>query len=379
MALVGSFFFFEIYFFVKKITVGFVNVFWPTTFVGFSLARRWLFFFSGQLRESPTNKPLAKPSKQYGREELSTHVTKKIASKPTHTKTPQVPKTSIPCLSSRWENQRPSWPTRIVIQRHSFWKATPKSCSVQQWTFDIACKRSHKVCIVLLWRDSRLYSSFSDVEAFWEFYSRFQDRRCFYWINRSSGIKEEASILHFDVEWYTKNDDPNAAKRLSLIKTTVAAPTSSPISFYEERLSRPHQEYGLKNSFHIYTDWLFEHNAQGCMRKFVKNQVWGKLKSNPRMRCPSVGKPILDLGIYTKNRTFRVPDSCKTTLPTKPMCDPIIPLPSKEFFIVTRMADRRKFSCYIPQQIFLRADSTTKNCSTSRKKKKNPTWHPLHE
>ena len=74
---------------------------------------------------------------------------------------------NIPNIATSWEIPRPSWPTRIVIQKHSFWAATSKSCSVQQWVFDIASKRNHKVCIVLLWRKYRLYTSFTNAEAFW--------------------------------------------------------------------------------------------------------------------------------------------------------------------------------------------------------------------
>ena len=91
-------------------------------------------------------------------------------------------------------------PTRIVVQRHSFWRATPTSCPVQEWIFNIADSEHHKVCIVLLWGKSRLYGSFPDAESFWTYYSNFKARRCFYWINRSYEVGEEASILPFDIE-----------------------------------------------------------------------------------------------------------------------------------------------------------------------------------
>ena len=154
-------------------------------------------------------------------------------------------------MATRWTILRPSWPTRIVIQKHTYWRATKKSCSVQKWTFDIAEKRNHKVCIILLWGTSRLYSSFPNAHEFWNYYSRFQGRRCFYWINRSYEIDEETSILHFDIEWYTKKEDPSALEKLRLIKTATMALTNKTISFHEERHSRPHQKWGWKNSSHI--------------------------------------------------------------------------------------------------------------------------------
>ena len=54
-----------------------------------------------------------------------------------------------------------------------------------------------------------------------------------------------------------------------------------------------------------------EINSDGCMRPFVKKQIWGKLKPNSKMKCPSTAKPILDLEIYTKTETsvFRDPTS----------------------------------------------------------------------
>ena len=117
--------------------------------------------------------------------------------------------------------------------------------------------------------------------------------------------------------------------------------TRKSLTFHEERRSRQNPEHGWKNSFHLNTDLLFEHNSQGCMKEFVKNKVWGKVRTDTRMTCTTTRKPILDLGIYTKNRTFCIPGPCKTALPKDPTCDPTIPFPSKAFSIDTRMADRR--------------------------------------
>ena len=44
-------------------------------------------------------------------------------------------------------------------------------------------------------------------------------------MNRSYEVKEVASILHFDIEWYTKDGENTTHERLSLIKSAVAAIT----------------------------------------------------------------------------------------------------------------------------------------------------------
>ena len=55
------------------------------------------------------------------------------------------------------------------------------------------------------------------------------------------------------------------------------------------------------------------------------------------MKCPVLGKPILDPWLYTKNRCWRVPGSTKgAEWPGKNQS-----LPEKNFFIQTRMSDRR--------------------------------------
>ena len=55
------------------------------------------------------------------------------------------------------------------------------------------------------------------------------------------------------------------------------------------------------------------------------------------MKFPIKGKPILDLGVYTKNRCWRVPGSVKgAEWSVKNLV-----LPEKNFFIHTRMSDRR--------------------------------------
>ena len=106
------------------------------------------------------------------------------------------------------------------------------------------------------------------------------------------------------------------------------------------------------------------------LRDFVIDKVWGKLRSDTRMKCPLSGKPIIDLGIYTKNRTFRIPGSCKLAIPKDPACDPLVPLPSKEFFMITRMADRREIPGSIPRKVSWPAKSLFKGGSTPKKRRR---------
>ena len=207
-------------------------------------------------------------------------------------------------------------PTRVVMEGHSYWRSNQHSKGVQEWVLHNADKHNHKVCIVLQHQGRRLYTSFPDAHAFWEYYSKFIGKRCFYWINRSQELRREISLLHFDIEWYsaTPGDDPTTTERLHILKTAVNSSLPKPCTFTEERLSRPSPNGGPEwyNSWHLYADGItFEKNAQGCMRTFVIDKVWNKIKTHALMKCPIKGKPILDLGVYTKNRCWRVPGSTK--------------------------------------------------------------------
>ena len=53
------------------------------------------------------------------------------------------------------------------------------------------------------------------------------------------------------------------------------------------------------------------------------------------MYCPWTGKPILDMGIYTKHRQFKIPGSSKAENNRQ------LPLPSRDFFKKCRIIDRR--------------------------------------
>ena len=83
------------------------------------------------------------------KEDFSKHLPRELA----------VPRTHNAQLTTRREIPVPCRPTRILIQKHTFWRATLKSCSAQWWTFDIARNRKHKVCVVLLWQKARLFGS----------------------------------------------------------------------------------------------------------------------------------------------------------------------------------------------------------------------------
>ena len=244
----------------------------------------------------------------------------------------------------RKQNQTPDLtPTRIVMEGHSFWRKKPNGKKVQEWVFRKADARKHKVCVVLEHHTGRLYTSFLDAQTFWKYYSEYKGRRCFYWINRSHGQKDETSLLHFDIEWLsaTAEDDPTTQERLQILKVAIEKGLPKPCKFTWERLGRlsPKGNHEWKNSWHLYAeDIIFKDNAQGSMRDFVRDKVWNKIKAHPLMRCPVKGKPILDLGVYTKNRCWRVPGSTKgAEWPGKNE-----PLPEKNFFMLTRMSDRRE-------------------------------------
>ena len=68
---------------------------------------------------------------------------------------------------------------------------------------------------------------------------------------------------------------------------------------------------------------------------FVTKNIWPRLKDRDDMWCGRKKRPIIDLTIYTRNRVFRIPGSSKWD-DYHPR-----PLPSKQFLIDTRMADRR--------------------------------------
>ena len=188
--------------------------------------------------------------------------------------------------------------------------------------------------MVLQHNGRRLYTSFTDAHAFWDYYAQFKGRRCFYWINRSHERPEETSLLHFDIEWLseTPEDDPTTEERLQILKAAINSCLPKPCTFTAERLGRPSvkRKHTWKNSWHLYADDVtLNDNARGGMRNFVRDRVWKKIMTLPLMKCPIKGKPILDLSVYTKNRCWRLPGSVKgAEWPGRNLA-----LPQKKFFI----------------------------------------------
>ena len=90
------------------------------------------------------------------------------------------------------------------------------------------------------------------------------------------------------------------------------------------------------------------HNAQGYMRPLVTEKIWGSLKNRSDMYCKLTKKPIIDLGIYTKNRNFRVPGSSKYHGFHR------VPLPTQEFFMANRMAYRMRVPDLSTEQLNLK-------------------------
>ena len=79
-----------------------------------------------------------------------------------------------------------------------------------------------------------------------------------------------------------------------------------------------------------------QHNADGCMKDFEKEQVWGRLKHRKDIWCEIKLKPLINLDIYTKDWAFKVVGSVNWHDRTYQQ----LTVPSKEFFMATRMADR---------------------------------------
>ena len=66
--------------------------------------------------------------------------------------------------------------------------------------FRLADDEGHHVCVVLEVYGTRHFTSFSDYNAFLDYYTKFKGHRCFYSIDRSFYVDAESSLLHFDIE-----------------------------------------------------------------------------------------------------------------------------------------------------------------------------------
>lgn len=165
-------------------------------------------------------------------------------------------------------------------------------------------------------RFHRLYTTFESHRKFEEYYREFKGDRCFQYIIRSDKVESESTPLYLDLDWFSKGPDPEAEKK---VKRVVHACKSALETFgfpgvdaHIDNCSCVKRDTGkFKNSYHIYFPVLFESNAKNCMREFVKLAVWRQyLGSDPAMW--SDDKEIVDLGVYTRNRCFRVMGSSKS-------------------------------------------------------------------
>ena len=165
------------------------------------------------------------------------------------------------------------------------------------------------------------------------------------------------SLLHLDIEWYTTSRDPESTVKFRAIREAINSALPHAVKILEEDLSRHICAGKYKNSFHLYPMVTLPHNAQGCMRPLVTEKIWGSLKNRRDMFCELTKKPVIDLSVYTKNRNFRVPGSSKY--------DGFYwaPLPSREFFMATRMADRIGFPDRTIEQLKLKGTMTIRSSS----------------
>ena len=170
-----------------------------------------------------------------------------------------------------------------IVAGHKYWFSKQKGSGLQQFVFNQADKLKHGVFVVLQHLDRRLFTSFSDAAIFWDYYSKFKGKRCFYWINRSFEMSKESSLLHFDIEWWTDSRDTHAKAKLFAIRKSFNTALPQNVQILEEDLSRRLSTAKWKNSFHLYAMITLKHNADGCMRPLVTEKIWGNLKNRKDM------------------------------------------------------------------------------------------------
>ena len=117
--------------------------------------------------------------------------------------------------------------------------------------------------MVLEYYKRRLYSSFSNASTFWDYYSEFKGKRCFYWINRSYELPKEMSLLHLDIEWYTSTRDVQGAAKILSIREAIISALPLPVGIFEEDLSLGTCTGKYKNSFHLYPVQTLSHYYDG--------------------------------------------------------------------------------------------------------------------
>ena len=245
-----------------------------------------------------------------------------------------------------------------------------KNSSPQCACFEYGDALAHEIFVVFHPNQgggNRYFGSFTNIDTFWLYYSTFPETRCFNWINRSKELPAEKTILYLDVEWWQDEaDDVAAEHKLETVQTAIRAVVGKDATIDIERnLSRPDiQKKKYKHSYHLYVPGIyFEHNAVGCMdevfqRIQAKCDLW-YLKETKRTH-------ILDAGVYTLNRAFRIPGSVKWDSRNCPL-----PLPSKDFFERTRLCGYR----HVNTVHYPALNSPT---TTNKRKRSSITTTPKH-
>ena len=154
------------------------------------------------------------------------------------------------------------WIGETKVAGQMFWFSKKKGCGFQQFIFNRAERLKHRACVVLQHHGRRLYTTFASAGVFWDYLKE----RYFYWINRSCELSKEASLLHFDLEWYTDVRDPKIAPKLIAIRSAINAALPHAVEILQEDRSRSLLSGKYKNSFHLYALITLSHNGGGCMR-----------------------------------------------------------------------------------------------------------------
>ena len=186
-------------------------------------------------------------------------------------------------------------------------------------------KEENQILIALEKSKSRHYRMFQGVEDFYLYYANVpKEDRHFYSVNRSFQVEDIVSKFYMDIEWMRENIDPNGMEVVVLLvkifKESLLQVLGEEWKDEIEELSpfvidHTRKSKGkIKMSYHVHIDVLFEHNAQGCMRAFVKEIMIRKCEQHDKLW--TVGKngdrvSVLDLLVYTQNRIFRINGSHK--------------------------------------------------------------------
>ncbi len=194
-------------------------------------------------------------------------------------------------------------------------------------------KEEEQVVIQLEWEKTRVFAFFSCFEDFYYYKSNVvRANRHFYALNRSYECEFIVSRFYADIEWITEmTPDPLAMQRLKMLQSVIREMIALVIGeAYNESLDA--QEFfvidhtrakngKMKNSFHMHFPVQFEHNAKGCMYDFVHQMVVPILKMNKLATVIGATEAenqfILDVGVYTKNRAFRILGSHKKNAQSK--------------------------------------------------------------